>query len=94
MFLMNLLETVSTARRKLFDVSQLELPDVAIIRIKDAYALSERNGGSITDRAHTDHDELVRSGRVHTMAEVVLFSSIKFKRGRVIDISARRTEAF
>ena len=91
---MSLLENVSTARRKLFHVSPLELPDAVIIRIKDAYALSERSAGSITDRAHTDHDELIRLGRVHTMAEVVLLSSFKFKRGTVIDISARRTEAF
>jgi hypothetical protein len=94
MFLMSLLETASTVRRKLFDISPLELPDAVIIRIKDAYALSERSGGSITDRAHTDHDELIRLGRVHTMAEVVLFSSFKFKRDMVIDISARRTGAF
>lgn len=91
---MNPREAWSAIRRKVYTVNPSELPDAAIIRVKDAYAQSERAGGNSTDRAHLDHDELMRTGRVHTETEVVLFSAIKFKTNRVIDLSARHTEAF
>jgi len=90
---MNPLEALSAVRRRVYAVNPLELPDAAVVRIKDAYASSERSGHSLTDRAHTDHDELMRLGRVHTKVEVVLFSVAKFKRDKIIDISARRAEA-
>jgi hypothetical protein len=94
MLLMNLRETVSAARKKVFDVRPLELPDVTIIRIKDAYASSERRKGSTTDQAHADHYELMSLRKVHTRAEVLLFSRSIFMIDTVVDISPRRTEDF